>query len=692
MVYPYTMEPTDNTPQASSVLGQYISAKCQQSVQDRTWIEDRWLEDIVQLEDLDSVGHVHNITKPKTLTAEARISDLMFKFGEKNFSIDPPSDIPAEVREQAEESSDKLERHITEKLDDSDYESAGRAMIAEATKLGCGLIAGPVRKNVPTKSWEQINGINVLSVSMESVSCVEQRTIWDYFCDLSVAKQEDCAYEFYRHWMTKTDLQNLILSDNGFNGEEILSIINTETPATPARHITELRDNSLTEYESDKFIVWECYMTVPVEMIRKMCQQEPMRQGNLYEEDDLDTNDLEIEILAWVSDSGKLLKFCPNPLETQERPFSVLCYNRDTTCFLASPGVPRLIRKQQQDVNASWDRIHDNADLSVGPQWIYDPEVVEPIPIDGEISLDMTANKGWRLTRPGADPSKAFYFFNVPSGVEENMLILQTALAFADVETQLPAIAGGEMSNEQSRMAEGTIELLINAANAVQRRIVKDYDDFVTVPLIGRMIDDAMQNNPIHGVQGRFIPNAHGTSSLLLKQTQIANAMNLAQIAGSNPHFAERTDWDAMYEQIIRGLSYDPKVVTYSDEELKKRAEENPPQPSPEQIEAQANLMEAENERAKIEINAKESQAKSQLQMQELQLKKQKAQADSKVAVMKIQLERDKLEAQGKLKVGEMQFKREHDKEMVVMNAKAKESDRANEFLIESRNPRTKQN
>ncbi len=162
------------------------------------------------------------------------------------------------------------------------------------------------------------------------------------------------------------------------------------------------------------------------------------------------------------------------------------------------------------------------------------------------------------------------------------------------------------------------------------------------------------------------------------------NSMNLSQIAGSNPHFAEMTNWKSMYTQIIRGLQFDPKVVTYSDEELAKRAEENPPQPSPEAIEAQANMLEAQNEQQKLQVNAQESQSRSQLMGEELQLKKQKAQSEAKIAVMKLELERDKLNRDGQIAAGKMQFDQKAKEREIKLNAAAKSHDRAEQFMIET--------
>ncbi|MCK4871052.1 MAG: hypothetical protein KAS93_08085 [Gammaproteobacteria bacterium] len=683
------MEPDGTKPNievASDAIGAYVVAKANDAVTNRVWIEDRWLDDMRQLKGCETEDrHDHNVTKEKTLTAEARISDMLFQQGDKNFSVTADLDVAPEQKASMDDAAQKLEDKITNLLDESQYESKGRAAIKQACELGVGVVKGPVQKTSIQKDWQQAqdqagNTVNMLELTVSSRSSVDHVSTWDYFPDLAPAEQKDCSYEFQRHWLSKTDLQNLLLRDD-FNKEEILNIISTESPAEQPRHLVELRDESLPESNANNYIIWEGYLKIPSNLVKDLCCQEPEREGNYFDEGDAEKDKFDIECLVWVSDSGKLLKFAPNPLETDERPFGVFCYDRDTTCFMASEGIPRLLRKPQRDINASWQRIHKNSDLSVGPQWIVDALAVEPIPIEGKTSWEMTPNKGWRGRKPNVDLQRAFHFFNVPSGVQENMLILQQSLQFADVETQLPQIASGEQSEGMTKTFSG-MELLINASNTVQRRIIKDWDDYVTVPMIGRMIDDLMQNSPMAGVFGKFIPNAQGTASLLLKETSAKNAMNLAQVAASNPQFAQRTNWDGLYSQIVRGLQSDPAIVIKSEDQLKQEAQQEKP-PAPEMIEAQANMLEAQNEQAKVQLDMQKWQAKEQREKRELQLREQKAQMDYDVAIKKIALEDRKMEVTARGKVVEIDMKGKQKREEIVTSAKAAESKMANEYLIE---------
>lgn len=349
---------------------------------------------------------------------------------------------------------------------------------------------------------------------------------------------------------------------------------------------------------------------------------------------------------------------------------------------MASSGVPRLVKNPQADVNKSWERINRNAGLSIGPQWICDPEIVEPFEIEGEMSWDMTPNKGWSIKKPGADLRRAFHFFNVPSGVQENMLVLQQSLQFADVETQLPQIASGEQSKAMTRTFQG-MELLLNASNTTQRRIIKDWDDYVTIPLIGRMIDDVMQNSPLLGVLGAFIPNAQGVSGLLLRETMAKNALNLTKIAESNPAFRELADWPSMFRQVVRGLQADPDVVIKSKQE-QKEDRDKPRPPSAEMIDSQARMESAKVEKLKVESQLKTDQLRQEVLMAEVALKREKMKIDYEVAMAKLEMERRKLDRLGKGKVVEVAQKSEAKREEIKLQARAKESNMAQEFQIEA--------
>lgn len=695
---------------AADAIGRYAVGLAKQSESDRRWIEDRWIEDIRQLNDLsgNSVNYQYriNITKPKTLSAEARISDMLFQKGDKNFSIDPDKDTPEELLSEAQKGSDLLEDKVTAILDDGDYETVGRRTIKFATQLGVGVLSGLDVSVEFEKEWKQIEGesgvLNALQVTQVKKAKPRHVSTWNYFPDMSVEEHNDCAYEFERMYLSKKDLQKLMMRGD-FNNEAIIDVISIDSVAPLPRYITELQDNVNSATTPERYIIWKGCLTVPSDMVRELCkcnheesgsefeeqQERQVTNGVHYQEEDIDEDSFDVECVVWVSDSGKLLKFAPNPLETEERPFSVFCYDLDTSCFMASKGIPRLIKQPQEDINRCWTRIQDNADLSVGPQWIVDTTLVEPLQEygpNGEVlplSWKMTGNKGWRQRIPGRDMSKAFTVFNIPSGIQENMVIMQKALEFVDMVTQLPQITSGDVPKEQGRMSHETFSMLFNAAGSSPRRIIKEWDDSVTVPFIGRCIDYVMQNDPIPGVQGKFTANAKGTSGLLLRETMAQNAVTLSGVAGSNPKFAQKTNWDELYKQIIRGLQYDPAVVTYSEEELQRQAQENPPQPQPEMIEAQANLLEAQNEQKKIGTSAQAEAWKDERERISLDQRAKKDKADTMVSMAKLKIEEKKLELGIKGKATETIIKSKAKQEEIKLSAKAKESGMVQQAILE---------
>ena len=652
---------------AVEAIGQFCVAVAQQNEQDRLWIEDEWLDDMRQVRGIPVDGeedsdHRHNITKPKALTAIARISDLLFQAGDKNFAVGIDPDTPTERKPEALKGATQLEDKITTQLSDADYESVGRRVIASACTLGIGVIKGPVKTTGVKKAWVQLpdaNGqvVNQLQMIKDTTSVTEFVPLWDYFPDMSAADHDGCANEFQRHYMSKHDLQKLLLRDD-FNHEEIYSIIETETPSATPRYLTELRDNSLPEVAKDSFVVWEGYIQIPGDMIARLCQRNPERQGVFFSAEEEFEPDVECTI--WISDSGKVLKFAPNPLETDERPFSTFCYDRDEACFMASPGVPRLMRDPARDVNSSWNRIHENSDLAVGPQCIVDTAIVEPMPEpNGTTSWGMEANKMYRGLRPGADYRKAFHFFNVPSNIAENMTILEKSRSFADEATMLPQIASGEQSAQMTKTFQG-LELLMNASNTVHRRIVKDWDDYITVPLIGRYIDDNMQNSPEFGVFGQFMANARGTSALLLKETQARNLMSMGQVAESNAQFAQATKWLPLYRRVARGLQQDPDEFIKTDEEMEQEAQqqqEAPPNP----------------EVMKLQFQEQKLSAELEFKREELGVKREIAAMEKETTMMKLEYEMLRATGAAKTRIVEAGMKGQQKQDEIVMGAKAKE-------------------
>ncbi len=659
---------------ALAVIGRRVADTCAQAVTDKRWIEELWVDDLRQFRGVKKKGikHVRNITRPRTRTASARLSDLLFQGGDKNFSVGIDADTPPQAKEQAEAGARFIEGEIETILNTADYESVGRAAIEDACLYGVGIIQGPIKILEQQKSWRQIqdeNGavVNAVVIEDKEQTSIEKVSPWDYFSDLSVADHDDCAYEFRRRYFSKIDMQNL-LHRKGFNRQAVYEAIVGKEYSELPWHYTELKGENIPSSQTDFFCIYEVYTTVSQEDIETLSSEHEEESWFGFCHDD--KLDPDVECCVWITENGRVLKFAPSLLETGERPFSIFCYDRDEVCFMASPGVPRLIRDEADAATAFWDMTICNADITVAPQMVVNPHVVEPIP-DAETKEQdwniRTNTRGWRLKVAGASAKDAFYFFNIPNQTKTTIDLLEVSKKYADESAMTPEIAQGQQSANMTKTFQG-MELLMNSANTVARRIVKDWVDHVTIPLITRIIADVMENKPQLGVFGKFIANVRGANALMLKETQARNAMQLASVAGQNPKFAQMTDWEKLYKQVVYGLQQEPEKVMLTKDEMDKQGENK--QPDQEVVKAQ---MEMQMKQSEIQIR----QAELKVKEDTLQLEKYKID-------MNYQLEIAKIQAGAQTKQVELAEKNKAKKDEIILNAKAKEHLMAQEFKVES--------
>jgi hypothetical protein len=250
-------------------------------------------------------------------------------------------------------------------------------------------------------------------------------------------------------------------------------------------------------------------------------------------------------------------------------PFSVSYCDKDE----ASPfgqGIPRLMRGEQESVNAAWRMKHDNAGLSVCPQTIMRLNSVKPA--DGDYK--MKPKKLWFAADDVQRVGDVFAQFAIDSHQEELDNILQLGIRFADDVTQLPLLMQGDQAPHITQTAQG-MSLLYNASTVVLRRTVKFYDDYVTEPLIGMFYEWNMQFNPREDIKGDFRAVARGSSTLLDKEQQ-GKALDMAMQLAMQPTWQPYTDMKKLYEQALKAKRI--QDIMLPDEEiennLKKQAEQ----------------------------------------------------------------------------------------------------------------------
>lgn len=641
-------------------LGQMLQRKFADVETKRTYIEDRWLEDLRQyhgrydpgvetaLVDAESCSLFLNITKPKTHAFSARVMDMVLPTDELNWGLEPtpvpeiagmdagttdaqamaptapasvpgmgtavpgmgtmpgmptavggpanpavsPSQAPGQaqpdgtmapvstpegapvlekdivkaVQDEAKARAEKMEEEIDDQLSEAKYNAVQRKAIEQMSKLGAGIIMGPVildewrvqwaPKEDPLhpgkRQWERKMVPNEdMRPGVQWVDC------WNFYPDMSGNTPDEWEFAFVQYLVNGATFRKMAKKFNWME-ESVKQTLAGTAPfnVRTLRWMTELRSLSETQNIVDnRYRVLRYYGEIEYsDMVAAGMDPESMGIG----EDD------HVCGVVWFCD-GVVLKVDLNPLDSYEMPFSVCYCDKDE----ASPfgiGIPRLMRGEQESVNAAWRMKHDNAGLSVCPQTVIRLNAVTPA--DGD--YHMKPKKVWYVGDDVQNVNNVFAQFSIESHQEELDNILQLGIRFADDVTQLPLLMQGDQAPHITQTAQG-MSLLYNASTVVLRRTVKFYDDYVTEPLITRFFDWNMQFNPRDDIKGDFRCVARGSSTLLDKEQQ-GQALDTAMQIAMQPTWQPYIDMKKLLKQAMKAKRI--QDVMLPDEQIDQNLKE----------------------------------------------------------------------------------------------------------------------
>ena len=329
--------------------------------------------------------------------------------------------------------------------------------------------------------------------------------------------------------------------------------------------------------------------------------------GKEIDDDQIDELDDEVEAVVFFA-NNHVLKVVINPLDTDDRPYAVFNWEKDESSIFGF-GVPYLMRNPQRVINAAWRMILDNAGASSSDIIIANRELVEPA--DKTWSATPGKKKLYFLKDKTRNVGDVFASFSIPNHQNELAAIFTMARQLADEETNLPLIAQGEQSSHVTKTSSG-MAMLMNSANIVLRRAVKNWDDDITRPLITRYYDWNMQFSDDISIKGEFNIDARGSGALLVREKQQENLMIYANVSAGNPELMIRRDWKGLDEQIAKSLEVPHEKLTLPDEEVEqKRKAMSERQPDPEielkqgeqRLKARQQELDAENKAQKLQVD-----------------------------------------------------------------------------------------
>jgi hypothetical protein len=605
-----------------------------------------------RLQDMEGSQVNINMTAPKTDALVARLWDLLFPTDDRNYSV-APTPVP-EMTEEAERIAAEIERLnaeadqmmeqaqqqvdaqnpegaaateaearqvetninmlqdkidemsdrmtlaksyatlMQEEIDDQlvtcNYQAEARDAIEDACKIGMGVLKGPVLGDQGKQHWRHDKDENGQTIGW-SLDIIDDRMPaayrvdpWSFFPDPDVRKVSHSNGFYERHLLNKMQMRKLAKrSDIDKDAVRELLKGSPDRGSTPT-YLADLHDltNQSSGDISDRYHVFE--YTGPIETEdMQMLMAAFAKDGQEPEElDELE----EFHARIWFC-QGHVLSFAMHPLDSNEPIYSVFTIRADEASLFGF-GIPYIMRHPQSVMNGAFRMMMDNSGLSTGPQVIVNKDAVTPE--DG--SWTLRARKIWlRNSTASMAGVPGFETFNIPSNQGELANIIALSNETIDTVTSMPALAQGEQGSGVTKTAQG-MALLMNSTNVTFRRIVKNFDDDVTVPMIRRFYHWNMQFSNKESIKGDYEVQARGSGALLVREMQAQNLIMIAQMFGDHPVFGPRLKHGALLGEIFKAHMIPMNDLVMTEREFRKwqkeQEEKQDPMAAAEQAKAQA--------------------------------------------------------------------------------------------------------
>jgi hypothetical protein len=593
---------------------------------------------------------VVNIVRPKVDQAVARMAEILLPVDDRNWGIKPTpvpeaisqmvgdtqrmvpmpdgSQVTADAASQIfmkkmKDSAKGMADEIDDVLNESDYNGQQRALLEDGVRLGAGMMLGPFPKMQPKRKWvEAGDGLLKLEIGHEAKPASRRVDPWDVYFDKSCGNDHHRGSGFYlRSYITRKELRALALLD-GYDADiirETLMVRPTRTRVTTGRV-------ERTTSDEESYEMWVYYGQV-----------EPDDIGMLSESMKDPLENVENGIIVMVE--NRIIGAMESWIPDGSLPLDVWCW-RDADDSPYGYGLPDEMSHQQRVVNAAWRQVMDNAKITVGGQLVMKKGRIKPQ--NGSYALE--PNKIWLADDEVEDVTKAMTMIEFSSHLAELLTIAEAAMKFADQETSMPQIMGGEKGTAPETV--GGMVMLYNNANVVLRLRVKLYDDKITRHHISRHYDWQMAHSKKRHIKGDMEVDARGSTALLEKDIQNQATLNLANIT-SNPRYQAFIDPKEELRTILKAFKITPEDIMLTDDKIEKNlqaAAQNPPQ-DPNIIRAQAQVQVKQmdvQDRAEDRAHAERAQA-AELQHKNASLayNTEREQKEFTIAMAQAQLERD---------------------------------------------------
>lgn len=467
----------------------------------------------------------------------------------------PPPDPLEEAQKIAKHAAKGAQIWIDDKLQECDFPTSLRAVVDEASRLGTGIMRGPVPQVRRTiKVTPGVNGAeDQVEVLEELVPTSKKISCWDAYPDPACGDNIHNGQFFIEHdQMVEKQVRDLI-DQPGYITEALMSVIE-EGPKQGVTAGMAAAPHDSQDPAAERFHVWYYYgFLTREEVIAMKCQ---------CDESDVIANIGVPAVVTMINDTP--VKAHLNPDNSGRFPYDFMCWQR----VAGSPwgiGIARQIRSCQAILNSHVRAMMENAGLSSGPQIILARGSVTPA--DG--SWEITPRKVWLIKADAdvQDVTQAMGSVIIPSIQAELLQAIDFALKMAENVTGLPILLQGQQGPTGVPETVGGMQILVANASSLLRRMARIFDDYLIRPHIQAYYSWLMAYADDPSIKGDFKVVAHGSSALVAKDQRNIFLTQVAPQLMANPSFG--IDPTRLFKQIamISGLP-NPEEIMFSPEEM----------------------------------------------------------------------------------------------------------------------------
>lgn len=521
------------------------------------------------------------------------------------------------LKAEAKRKADKAEDHIDDWLQEAQYHAEMRKAIDDASKLGSGVIKGPVPVKRKANVWkkDEKTGVSALVLVEEIKPASFRVDPWNLFPDPACGESiHNGSFIFERDFLTAKKLEDL----KGLPGY-IDSQIDKCLKEGPGNQ-KEADSRILMQHQStkDQFEIWYAHVAIKREELEAAgCECEPGDSPNKSYP----------ALLTMVNDH--VIRAALNPLDSGDFPYDVIPWKRRPNMPWGM-GVARQLRTPQRMVVGATRALMNNAGLAGGPQLVIRRGVKPENGIWEVVPLKMWVEED-ESTGAATNPVSSV---TIPMLIAELTSIIQLGMKMAEDVTGMPMLLQGQQGKAPDTV--GGMTILNNNANAVLRRIARLFDSCITEPHIRRYYAWLMEYGQDPDEKGDFQIVARGSTALVERDLQSQEMVNILQLC-ANPIY-KKNPAKAM-DEYLKSRRFDPAAFDYTPEELKKIAEQKPPEDP--RITAAKITAEAGLQREQLEGKQKADHAVAEAQLEMQRQHFEAAEADKDRALEQMALEID---------------------------------------------------